>query len=64
MRNVRKRRALLLIAAAVAVLAVAALLLVRAIFVTRNVVIEGTVSASDEEIIRAANLMPGTRPFV
>lgn len=59
MRNVRKRRALLLIAAAVAVLAVAALLLVRAIFVTRNVVIEGTVSASDEEIIRAANLNLG-----
>ena len=59
MRNVRKRRALLLIAAAVAVLAVAALLLVRAIFVTRNVVIEGTVSASGEEIIRAANLNLG-----
>ena len=59
MRNVRKRRALLLIAVAVAVLAVAALLLVRAIFVTRNVVIEGTVSASDEEIIRAANLNLG-----
>ena len=59
MRNVRKKRALLLIAAAVAVLTVAALLLVRAIFVTRNVVIEGTVSASDEEIIRAANLNLG-----
>lgn len=59
MRNVRRRRALLLIVAAAAVLTVAAMLLVRAIFVIRNVAVEGTVSASDEEIIRAASLNLG-----
>ena len=54
-----RTRPLLMGACLLAVLTVAAVLLWRDVFVVRNVIVEGTLSAADEEIIREAQVDVG-----
>lgn len=58
-RKRRNTKGALLAIAAVIVLAVIAVLVYRWVFVVRNVVIQGAVSVSDEEIIRASKIDMG-----
>lgn len=55
----RNAKSLLMVACLLVVLTIAAVLLWREVFVVRNVIVEGTLSVGNEEIIRAAQVDVG-----